>query len=75
VVGISCVFTLDEASTLGTVPVVTGFSASVTNLVSGSFPAPVLGPFMLCNLTCFNSPGISPVPCTGMVTVKDLLSK
>jgi len=61
VVGISCVFTLDEASTLGTVPAITGFSASVTNLVSGgSFPAPVLGPFMLCNLTCFSSPGIRP---------------
>ena len=77
-VSVNCAYTLEEASGLGMVPAVAGFSASVSNQVYGTstaFPAPVLGPFMLCTLSCFGSAGIPPQLCTGTVTVKALLSK
>jgi hypothetical protein len=77
VVSVDCAYTLEEARDLGMVPAVDGFHANVSNQVSSSaFPAPVLGPFMLCTLSCSTfPPPAPPMQCTGTVTVKALLSK
>jgi hypothetical protein len=74
-----CEFTLEEASALGMVPATAGFRGRAGGLTMGvddrdSFPAPVLGPFMLCSVECI--PGTPPAPpCMGTVTLKALLSK
>jgi hypothetical protein len=74
-----CEFRLEEASALGMVPATAGFRGRAGGLTMGvddrdSFPAPVLGPFMLCSVECI--PGTPPAPpCMGTVTLKALLSK
>jgi hypothetical protein len=71
-VGVVCQFTLEPATEFGTASAVAGYGTFIGPEGVGSseppFPAPVLGPYMLCKLTC------STTSC-GTVSLKALFFK